>query len=46
MIIAGVWNIADYRKLGFEWNMAPTPAGKTRAPIGWWSMMAMTPGSK
>jgi ABC-type glycerol-3-phosphate transport system substrate-binding protein len=26
--------------------VAPTAAGKTRATLGWWSMMAMSPASK
>ena len=47
MAYNGVWNLAGYRQqLKFDWDAAPTPAGRTRATLGWWSMMAMTPGSK
>ena len=46
MVMSGVWNLAAYRQYAFDWDVVPTPAGKTRATIGWWSMMALTPGSK
>lgn len=47
MAYNGVWNLASYRQtLKFNWDVAPTPLGKTRATLGWWSMMAMSPGSK
>jgi len=47
MALTGVWNLASYRQtLKFNWDVAPTPSGKTRATIGWWSMMAMSPASK
>jgi multiple sugar transport system substrate-binding protein len=47
MAYNGVWNLAGYRQqLTFDWDAAPTPSGRTRATLGWWSMMAMTPSSK
>jgi multiple sugar transport system substrate-binding protein len=47
MNYAGVWNLAAYREqLKFNWDVAPTPAGKNRATLGWWSMLAMTAESK
>jgi multiple sugar transport system substrate-binding protein len=47
MVYSGVWNLAGYRQqLKFNWDVAPTPAGRVRATLGWWSMLAMTPGSK
>jgi multiple sugar transport system substrate-binding protein len=47
MAYNGVWNLAGYRQqLTFNWEAAPSPVGKARATLGWWSMMAMTPSSK
>lgn len=47
MAYNGVWNLAGYRQqLKFAWDAAPTPLGRVRATLGWWSMMAMTPAAK
>ncbi len=47
MAYGGVWSLAQYRQdLKADWDVAPTPAGKTLATLGWWSMLAMSSESK
>ena len=35
MIIGGRWKVPTYRKLSFDWDVAPMPAGKTGKSAGW-----------
>ncbi|WP_078434715.1 ABC transporter substrate-binding protein [Metabacillus halosaccharovorans] len=35
MVFNGRWMVPTYRKLNFDWNVAPFPAGKTGESSGW-----------
>lgn len=35
MIINGRWKVPSYRKLNFDWDVAPMPYGKTGISSGW-----------
>ena len=46
MVTYGYWFVSNYRRLDFDWDVAPIPAGRQRAGLGWYSGFAIPQGAR